>query len=206
MLSVLGIDLAPRHTGFCVVPRDWDGRLESLITDKVTYTLTGKMGPGAQMRVYLAAAKVAVQMFKQHQVDEVAVEGYAYGAKGSAVTLLAELGGIVKSQLYMACDGLLVTPVTASGARAWLTGGLRGARKTDKAEGIKPLPKKKQVEVFLRNRGFTFETTDILDSFVAGYYHWSRKQSRDPIFEPAHPSELVVPLGVGVRRRGRRGQ
>jgi len=203
--SVLGIDLAPRHTGFCIIPSGWDGTLAALITDKVTYTLTGKMGPQSQMRVYLQAAEQAVRLFKQHQVDEVVVEGYAYGAQGSAVTLLAELGGIVKSQLWMAC-GVLTEPVAAPAARKWLTGGLRGKRKTDKAEGIKPLPKKKQVEVFLRNRGFTFETTDILDSFVAGYYYWARKLSRDPVFEPARPEEFVVPLGVGVRSRGRRGQ
>lgn len=198
--AVLGIDLAPRHTGFCVVPRAWDGSREALVTDKVTYTLTGKMRPEAQMRVYLTAAEIAVRMVKSLGVEQVAVEGYAYGARGSAVTLLAELGGIVRSQLWMACGNLVATPVVASAARSWLMGGLRRTRKSDKADGIKALPEKEQVQVFLKNRGFAFDSGDILDSFVVAYYHHCRIDRRDPMFEPARPDELVVPLGV---RRGR---
>lgn len=203
-MSVLGIDLAPRHTGFCWLPEGWDGDRGALVTDQVNYTLTGKMRPETQMRVYLTVAEVAVEMVKGQQAGSVAVEGYAYGARGSAVTLLAELGGIVKSQLWMSCHNLMVNPIVAASARSWLMGGIRRARKADKVDGIKPLPEKKQVEVFLRNRGFTFDSTDMLDSFVVGYYHQARRNNRDPIFEPARPGELVVPGGVHRgRSRGR---
>lgn len=192
MLSVLGIDLAPRHSGFCYIPADWDGLQGSLITDSCQYSLKGKIEPETAIEIMLTAARTAVHLARMCKPVDIVVEEYAYHAKGSAVTGQAEIGGVVRSQLRLAV-GIAPRLIPMGTARAFVVGGsLRGKRKTDTRDGVKVLEKKDQVLSFLHNRGLVFDTDDIADAFVVGYYHYCRLNKLDSMFSPIRETEQVV--------------
>lgn len=192
MTSVLGIDLAQRHSGFCYIPDDWDGCMESLVTDDCQYTLKGNIESETAIEIMLTTARLAVGMARRCNPDDIVVEEYAYHAKGNAVTRQAEIGGVVRSQLRLAV-GTVARLISMGTARAFLiSGSIRGKRKADKGSGIKALEKKDQVLTFLRNRGFVFTTDDVADAFVVGYYHYCKRNHLECQFAPIEEHEQVV--------------
>jgi len=194
MISVLGADLAQRHSGFCFIPGGWDGRFESLVTDFCEYGAKGRIEDSTAIEIMLTAARTAVNLARRTKPDEIVVEEYAYRAKGNAVHRQAEIGGVVRSQLRLAV-GIAAGLVPMGTARSFLIGGsLRGKRKADKKNGVKPLEKKDQILAFLANRGFSFPTDDVSDAFVVGYYHYCQRNGLDCMFDPILESEQVVKL------------
>ena len=200
MPGVIGMDLAPRHSGFCYIPEDWRGGMDDLEVDHSEYDLKGKMDPEAKVKAMLAAANVVINMVERFGVKYVAVEGYAIGSRDRSVTDLAELCGIIKSQLWLA-HNIVVKTVVVSSARKRLMGSIRGKRKTDKQRGIRALKGKRQVEVFLKNRGMDFGNEDVMDSFAVGYYYWYDLNDGVYTFSPAEEFEQVVPIGVDSAAR-----
>ena len=162
--SVIGLDLSIRNTGVCCVPAGWDHTMGSLFL-----TSFGAERDGAalgnphtlaklEIERYLKISKGVVDFVKKHDVKHVAVERYAFSVKGSSsVTKLAELGGIVKSQLLLSCR-VPGVPVSVGTARKHLTGGIKKGRP------------KEQVERFLKEVGLRFDNMDEMDAFVIAYY------------------------------------
>jgi Holliday junction resolvasome RuvABC endonuclease subunit len=195
MPGVVGIDLAQRHSGVCYIPESWCGNPDDLQTYFYEYSLQKKLDPETKIRVMLSTAEMVINAVGKHGVKHVAIEQYAFGVKSSSVTDLAELGGVVRSQLWLAHE-IAVKSVVSSSARKTLMGAVRKKRKTDVERGIKPLDEKAQVRVFLKNRGIEFSNDDIMDSFVIGYYYWFHVNNGVYKFKPVDEMEQVVPIGV----------
>ena len=192
--SVLGLDLATRHSGLCFIPHDWDGTFASLLTLSVEYDLPGAMDELTKISRIVATANEILRFIDVNEPEEIALENYAFSARSSSVTMQAEIGGIVKSQIYLALDRV-PTVIPPASARKTLTGGLRGKRKEDRANGVKPLEAKKQVKVFLENRGFPFDNEDVMDAFVVAYHQYVRFNGVSPeiAFLPLEESEVMRP-------------
>lgn len=182
---------------------------DGLDSDFVSYDFTefrliGKLSGRERIQLGLNAAKILLQKMEEGSIDPggVLIEDYAYAYAGNSdsVTKLAEIGGVVKSQVLLR-HGDVPGSVSSSRARKFLTGGLRGKRKTDAAEGIKPLKPKEQVKRFLQNRGFVFPTLDAMDAFVVGYYHFCTRNGLKCEFEPAEDRELVCSASTNRRRK-----
>lgn len=204
--SVIGVDLAPRGSGVCLLHPGWkieDGLDSDYVSfDFTEFRLIGKLSSRERIQLGLNAAKILLQKMKEGEVDpcNVVIEDYAFSVRSDSVTKLAEIGGTVKSQVLLR-HGDVPEVVSSSKARKFLTGGLRGKRKTDKNEGIKPLKPKEQIKVFLQNRGFIFPTLDVMDAFVVGYYWFCSKNSLKCGFKPADDCELVCSANSVRRQR-----
>lgn len=101
-------------------------------------------------------ANTIIGLVKEHDVRHVAIEGYAYSKKYGGEKL-AELHGVVKTQLYLAC-GLIAEPVSPRKARRVVFGQGKG--------GIK----KKMVQPLLEQRGIFIENGDQRDAYVVARY------------------------------------
>lgn len=158
----------------CYIPEKWDFLCSSLVLRSVQAEREkGAMGSPhvlARLEVdrYVKIAKSVVDFVRAHAVQHVSVENYAYSRSGmsSSVIALAELGGVVKSQLVLACKAPAVS-VAVNSARAFLTGGLKRGEQKD------------QVAVFLRSRGFVFDNYDEMDAFVVAFYWYSKINELD---------------------------
>ena len=115
---VLGLDLSLRNTGMCRVPMDWDGKLDSLSYDE--YWSKRMVGPKStaeevsyddiRRRNEISSR---ILRFAGSDTKHIAIEGYAFsrGKFGSAsLTRLAELGGVVKSDIWSAL-GITSSPI-----------------------------------------------------------------------------------------------
>jgi hypothetical protein len=171
MHGVVGLDLSLSNTGMCFVPPDWEGDVGSLVVAsfKTTREKMAYGKPHVLARIdterYLQIADKVIRFVKECGVRDVAVEGYAYSpvrtkkgqpVQSSSMTKLAELGGVVKSQLLLSCQSPAV-PVASNTARKFVTGGLKRGKQ------------KQQIEQFLRERGIVFDNWDIMDAFVVAY-------------------------------------
>jgi len=193
MKSIMGMDLATRESGFCVIPADWDGDPSALICDGVGYDLAGKIPEQSKIQAMLNAAKVAVRMFKEHSPAVIGLEAPALHIKSTAASIQVEIGAIVKSQILLAAD-MVPSLVNASTARKFLTGGIRGKRREDRDAGIKVLPAKQQVKNFLTNRGMVFDTDDQMDAFVVAFYLYCVVNQHIPCeFAPIEEHEQIGP-------------
>jgi hypothetical protein len=118
------------------------------------------------VRYHRIAGSVA-KFVKDSGTRDVCVEQYRFSAmkgngqsfQSSSITKLAELGGIVKSQIFLSCY-LAVVPVVASSARKWFTGGLK-----------KDNPKQQMAD-YLSRMNFNFNNTDEMDAFVVANFHY----------------------------------
>jgi len=138
----------------------------------------------------LLISKQIVEFVKKHPSDRIVIEQYAFRKRSSTTTYLAELGGVVKSQLYL-MKAAVPVEVVASTARKFLMGRIRGKRNSDKANGIVVPEVKEQVRMFLANRALQFKTLDIMDAFVVAYYHYCDINEFECGFQPAVDGELV---------------
>ena len=171
---MIGLDLSLRQTGMCYIPEKWNFLHSSTVTKSIqTEREKGAKGnPHVLARLevdrYLKVAKGIVDFVRVHGVQHVVIENYAYSRSGmsSSVVALAELGGVVKSQLVLACKAPAVS-VAVNSARSFLTGGLkRGGQKA-------------QVDVFLRSLDFRFDNYDEMDAFVVAFYWYSKINELD---------------------------
>lgn len=168
MSGVVGLDLSMARTGMCYIPSQWDFSRESLVSRSVTSERDGAARGDphvlAKLEIerFLKIAKGVVGFTKECGVRHVAAERYAYSkGQSSSATRLAELGGIVKSQLLLSCRAPAVS-VAVNSARSFLTGGLKRGKQ------------KQQVEVFLSQRGFFFDNYDEMDAFVISFYWYCK--------------------------------
>ena len=169
--GVVGLDLSLARTGMCFVPDKWDGRIKTLQFLSVSTKRDKAFGSPellAKMEIQrcLEIAGKTIKFIKKTEATAIAKENYAFSPvkdkfgnskQSSSVTKLAELGGVVLSQVLLSCR-LPMVSVPVNSARKWLTG------------GIKRGDQKGQIERFLKKRGLVFENYDEMDAFVVAYY------------------------------------
>lgn len=165
-MPVVGLDLSLTATGICVLERGDEGRgfLGMVVPFRIVHTET--VGYGLKRtdterdridRLIYNATRV-VDVIKRYGATAVGIENYAYAQKGANISS-AELGGVVKSQLMLACK---ITPrmVVASEARLDLFGHLK--KKDGKI--------KEQVKKHLLADGLEFKTGHEMDAFVIALF------------------------------------
>jgi len=166
--GVVGLDLSLTRTGVCYIPPWWDGKNDSIVVSSIETQrdASAKGDPYAlsdmETKRYLKIAKYIIGFVGEYGVSYVAREGYAFSTvrtksgksfQSSSVTKLAELGGVVQSQLFL-FGGISLISIQPNSARKYLTGGLKRGNQKD------------QVRDFLRPFGFVFRNNDEMDSFV----------------------------------------
>jgi hypothetical protein len=184
MPAVIGLDTAKSCTGVTLVPDGWDGSRNDLVTKAIrTQREQPAFGSKAvlaklELERYHKIAEQIVGFIQEHDVEYVVMEEYAFskGGVSSSFTGLVELGGIVRSQVLLAC-GIAVPLVKASSARSKVSGGLK--RKGPKGEGAKL-----QMKEILRKRGIMFSTLDEMDAFVVAYHSQCELEKKSSIFLP----------------------
>lgn len=184
MFGSIGLDLSLTNTGMCHVPARWDGSMSELsIASFGAKKMQGVIGKASESRDlifrYLKIAKVVVDFIASKKSDDgvplVAIEGYAFsfarkgsGPGSSSVTKLAELGGVVKSQVLLSTKKAPVS-FSSSEARKIVIG------KMTKGNA------KEQVRDTLFSFGMRFVNDDEMDAFVISYANYcseNRIQSR----------------------------
>lgn len=147
---VLGLDLSLRAAGIALV-YDTPGLA-------ITSTVGSKLESDARLREktwrHVSIANEIIRTAKLHDVTSVAVEDYAFSRRSSSSHVLAELGGLVKAQLLLAC-GVTAVPITASSARKFLLG--------------KDTADKKLVNKKLVSMGYKPANLDESDAIAIGY-------------------------------------
>jgi|GEM_PF-2532542 len=174
MEGVVGLDLSLSRTGMCYIPAHWDGDMGALVCASVETqredAAYGKKHILSRLETerYLRIAERVVKFVKRSGVKHAARESYAYSpvkdrrgnpVQSASMTSLAELGGVIRSQLLLAC-AIPVVPVAPNTARKFVTGGLKKGKQ------------KEQVDRFLQAKGLRFNNWDEMDAFVIAYCHY----------------------------------
>jgi len=177
MHSVVGLDLSLANTGMCFIPAHWEGDMDSLRLMSIRTTRKeaayGKPHIIARLETerYLEIAERVVGFVKEVGCSGgIVKENYAYSpvrsknghpVQSASVTRLAELGGVIRSQVLMACHTPVVS-VAVNSARKFLTGGIKRGKQ------------KEQVDRFLQGSGLRFNNWDEMDAFVVAYYWYGK--------------------------------
>jgi len=162
-VNYVGLDLSLRGSGVCVL--DADGGI--LYRGKFGYGLKRSARLKDKIERMIDVAKGIVQVVDEYSVlkvpdslvigdpqrfrPRVGIEGYAFGKRGNATIDLGELGGVVKSQLWLRF-AIEPTLIAAPSGRKTVFGNGR----LSKAEVIPQLAK----------RGLIFTEHDIADAYV----------------------------------------
>ncbi len=118
---MLGLDLSLTSPAAVVVPAGWHlGKWETLAHDHHRPPAPEPGFRGQTIRVRLLVSRL-LAFAEQHRVRQAFVEDYAFSARSSSVTKLAELGGVARD-LFLDVLGLELVPVTASAWRRSLLG------------------------------------------------------------------------------------
>jgi hypothetical protein len=170
MDGVVGLDLSLRNTGMCFIPPRWNGRKDSLVITSFPTVKTSPTYGSAAAKAYedirrcLEIANKIVGFIKYNDARHASIEGYAYSFAGgknregasASVTKLAELGGVVKSQVVLSCKMAPIV-IQPNSARKTAVGSLKRGKQKD------------QVKQILNTFGFSFSNMDEMDAFVVGY-------------------------------------
>lgn len=186
LFGVVGLDLSLKQTGVCYVPPGWCGNVDDLRVSSIK-TKRGKDALGdlrviasMEMERCLEIAEFVIDFVRENGASHVAKEHYAMSpvrnkkgqpVQSASITRLAELNGVVLSQLLLAC-GIGVVPVVASSARKFVTGGLKRGNP------------KEQVDRFLQSHGVRFCNQDEMDAFVVAYARYGVLNGIRSIFLP----------------------
>jgi len=156
---VVGLDLSLTGAGVCVV----DARGRVIHSSKFGYGLKKTARVKDKVERMIEIAKGIVRVIDEYGLlksegsltkqtyPQVAVEGYSFASKGNSSIDLGELGGVVKSQLWLRFGIEPVLVPVATGRKA-----VFGNGRTPK-EHVIPL---------LHDQGIEFEDQDIADAYV----------------------------------------
>jgi Holliday junction resolvasome RuvABC endonuclease subunit len=154
--TVMGLDLSLRQSAWCVIPPNWRGNWGDLHTGCAGASLKKDATPLQQVeRLDFIVNEIAIAI-KNHSVDCMYIEQYAFAATGQ-VFMLGELGGSVKLDIYRK-TAMPCTPVIASSARKLIFGKCpqKGAKAWAQAR--------------LKEMGAKFGTEDEADAFCVANY------------------------------------
>lgn len=146
----MGLDLSCTATGIVVLG---EGRM---VTTCTGHTLTRTSPVRDKVERLLGIAGVVVRLAREHAVTHVGIEGYAYSARG-AQNDLAELHGVIKSQLWLAMrlEPYIVQPSAARKA-------VLGAGRVGKEDIVR----------LVRARGVAIDNHNMADAWVVA--EWLR--------------------------------
>jgi hypothetical protein len=155
----LGIDLSLTGCGLVAVPESWGldwGRVAHLTVGE---TMTENASAEARIKRLSKLAAVVVKFASKHRVTDAWVEGYPNGSwkAPNSISLLAELGGVIKVRLLEEI-GLPTTSAPIASARKLILG------KVPRGEA------KEAVAQVLWKSGARFSTVDESDAFAAANF------------------------------------
>lgn len=161
--TVLGLDLSLSSTGMCIISAGEQDKPFRFDTQTVAFKAKGatksKSGRSASLtdqqkieRLMFIRDEVHAAI-REFEVDEVAIEGYAFSRHSSSVTGLAELGGVVRVEI-LEQFGIVPMTLTVSQCRAFIVG--RGK------------VTKKQAQDWLKEQDLNFGSEDEGDAYVVG--------------------------------------
>jgi len=155
---VFGLDLSLTGAAAVMLPADWDLSEYGVRSVLCGYALEKDATPQQRVARICDVTNAVVDFVESYmapRMTHVFVEGYAYSARSSSVTQLAELGGAVRYELVRRL-GITAVEMTASRARTYLLGQL------PRGKGMQ----KPAVVHALRKCGFEFGSTDEYDALV----------------------------------------
>jgi hypothetical protein len=190
----MGLDLSLTGTGIAVL--DEDGTVRATARDGWTLDRSASVIDKIDRLVHIASTVMA--LVREHgpgpDALTVGIEGYAYsqGFGGGALADLGELGGIVKTQLWLGAQNApRIVAVTTARALVFANGHL----------------KKKLVQPLLAERGLVFGDPDIADAYVIAEALRKQHQTEANDGEGSDGGTGRRARGArqgGGRRRGRR--
>lgn len=116
---IIGLDLSLRAAAACAIPVGWDHDLRAVRTRVSGGPLKQDASPKERLQRICRISADIVVFCREHQVERVYVEEYAFAQGASHAREIAELGGVVKFRLFERF-GLVAEPVVASRARKLL--------------------------------------------------------------------------------------
>lgn len=132
MIKFLAADMSLVRTGWAT-HRDGPDNTMRLVAGSIIPEITSTTdGRTVKLKAEKRKNWIATQVVRtalEHGCRFVVLEDYPYGMQSSAVTKLAELGGVVRDKLYEA--GLSWLPVSNSSTKLYATGSARGVSKQD---------------------------------------------------------------------------
>lgn len=143
----MGLDLSLTSTGIEVLD-SCGNRVYGCVVGKELRRATER----DRVERLVMIANTIIGLVKEHGVRHVGVEGYAYSKKFGGEKL-AELHGVVKTQLYLACQ-LIAESISPKTARRVVFGKGKGSIK------------KNMVQPLLEQRGICIDNADQRDAYV----------------------------------------
>lgn len=94
-------DWAFNNCVFFVKPKSKRQSLKLIHSQFRIYSMRDDIqNPRNRIEKYIFNANEVMRFFSEFDVDHVAIEGYAFGSRGQAITRMAENGGILRHVLY----------------------------------------------------------------------------------------------------------
>lgn len=152
-LNIIAIDPSLRSTGVFICRK---GKCEA-------YTIARKEERLILLGVY---AKHFAKLAKETKWDLCLIEGYSFGSHSSAVTVAAEVGGIIRASF--SAFGI---PIIEVPPMTWKS--ITGLAKL-KMPKVSVQNKRDYLNYCIETFGFTFDTTDEADAF---YIFWATVQA-----------------------------
>ena len=156
--KVLGLDLSLTGLGMVVLGAEG----EVLFSETVGERLSRGASVREKIERLLYLSGRVLEVVKTHEPDAVVIEDYAYGARFGATFDLGELGGVVKTSLWLRCK---IEPIMV---------GSGTARKVVLGHGR---PKKAEIIPMLRKMGGVFKDHNEADAYVVA--EWLRATSKE---------------------------
>lgn len=159
-ITVAGLDLSLRGSGVAILSKE----------GSYFYTFGEKLEDDASARDHLERVmKISNQIMnvlKKHNVRYVGVENYAFSKAVNRISQQAELGGIIKSQIYSVLKTCVI-PLPVNSVRKFILG--------------KSTNDKKVVQKFLKSIGFTTpQNADEYDALAVALVvdFWANKRNK----------------------------
>lgn len=148
----MGLDVSLKGTGICVLPTDWaPGDWGSVKSVRL-----GDEGELGGMDRVTEIARRIQERVSVYGVNRAAIENYAFSFSANAITVVAELVGAIRYELWTG-QNLLVRPIVASSARKTLFGAQRRMNRKEV---------KHFISIEMKKMGCPLESEDERDAFI----------------------------------------
>lgn len=180
MSSVLAIDLAPKHTGVCYIPSDWNGDFYLLRMGKWSRYTDSKIEGVEKFMAMKEICQFVGTYIDICKPDAVVMEGYAFMQRSNSAHVMAEFGGVLAFWLWQNYN-IVLEHVIVSQARRAVVGKIRRGKLFKSV--------KDTLRDFFTAHGFYFGDEDVIDAFVVGYYKFMLMNDATCIFSSISEEE-----------------
>lgn len=150
---IMAIDPSLTSCGVIVI----DYKNNVLLSKTFGYTISAR-GEKDKIKRYLDISKEIILIGKSMEIDFVAIEGLGFKQKGNGMgnqIFLAELSGVIKSQIFLSLKHIPIIVPPASWKKLII-----GSGRADK----------KQVKQFFTESGYKFDKQDLYDALGIAFY------------------------------------